>query len=308
MPSPARAATSAYVEAQAATNQIARALLSGGAKTGTRFAGLSPNCTEIELATLGAMRAGGAFCNVNLRAGVEANVDILRRGACEVLFFHSTVADTIPAFTEAIPELRLVLCVDSDETAYPSVSRMVRARVRMLGWITSALERPRVPGVDRRDDRSAEADPGIERVPADVELAWATCWQFDIPPVNLAVAPVTHAGGMIVFAHFQFGGTTVFMDTPDIDQVLELIETRRVTTLFLPPTLIYMLLAHPRLAETDTSSLRYLISAAAPIAPEKLIEGVQKLGPVMCQAYGQTEAGFPLTWMSPAEVAEREHR
>jgi acyl-CoA synthetase (AMP-forming)/AMP-acid ligase II len=135
-------------------------------------------------------------------------------------------------------------------------------------------------------------------------LGWATSWQFDRPPVNLAVAPVTHAAGMIVFAHFQFGGTTIFMDVPDIDRVLELVETRGVTTLFLPPTLIYMLLAHPRLGETDTSSLTYLISAAAPIAPEKLVEGVEKLGPVMCQAYGQTEGGFPITWISPEEVAE----
>jgi fatty-acyl-CoA synthase len=77
-----------------------------------------------------------------------------------------------------------------------------------------------------------------------------------------------------------------------------------VTTLFLPPTLIYMLLGHPKLGETDTSSLRYLISAAAPIAPEKLVEGVEKLGPVMCQAYGQTEAGFPLTFISPYEIAQ----
>jgi acyl-CoA synthetase (AMP-forming)/AMP-acid ligase II len=95
-----------YREAQAATNQIARALLAAGARDGTRFAGLSPNCTQIELATLGAMRAGGAFCNINLRAGVEANVDILQRGACEVLFFHSSVADQIPAFVDAIPSSR----------------------------------------------------------------------------------------------------------------------------------------------------------------------------------------------------------
>jgi acyl-CoA synthetase (AMP-forming)/AMP-acid ligase II len=134
-------------------------------------------------------------------------------------------------------------------------------------------------------------------------LAWATCWHFDTRPVNVAVTPVTHAAGIIVLAQFQFGGTSIFMDTPDIDRLLELIETRGVTTLFLPPTLIYALLSHPRLATTDTRSLRYVISAAAPISPEKLKEAVEKLGPVMCQAYGQTEGGFPLTWISPAEVS-----
>jgi fatty-acyl-CoA synthase len=292
-----------YREAQAATNRIARALLKEGANSGTRFAGLSPNCTEIEVATLGAMRAGGAFCNVNLRMGVEANVDILRRGACEVLFFHSTVADIVPAFTEAIPELRLVLCVDADGTGYPSVRRWCE---RESGeWLDHQI-RPDGLGFQGATGGTT-GTPKLTQASNQFFLmscmAWATCWRFDRPPVNLAVAPVTHAAGMIVFAHFAFGGTTIFMDAPDLDTTLELIETRQVTTLFLPPTLIYMLLAHPRLAETDTSSLRYLISAAAPIAPEKLIEGVQRLGPVMCQSYGQTEAGFPLTWMSTEEIA-----
>jgi acyl-coenzyme A synthetase/AMP-(fatty) acid ligase len=48
----------------------------------------------------------------------------------------------------------------------------------------------------------------------------------------------------------------IMMDVPDLDGLLELIATRGVTTLFLPRTLVYLLLAHPKLAETDTSSLR----------------------------------------------------
>ena len=293
-----------YSEAQQATNRIARALLAGGARNGTRFAGLSPNCTQVEVATLGAMRAGGAFCNINLRAGVEANVDILRRGACEVLFFHSSVADEVPAFTSAIPELRTIICLDSDETPYASLANWSATHEDAF------LDHP-VPASALGLQGSTGGTTGAPKLTQSTNefalmsmLGWGTSWRFDGPPVNLAVAPVTHAAGVIVWAHFQFGGTTIFMDVPDLDQVLELIESRAVTTLFLPPTLIYMLLAHPRLAETDTSSLKYLISAAAPIAPEKLIEGVEKLGPVMCQSYGQTEAGFPLTWMSPEEVAE----
>jgi fatty-acyl-CoA synthase len=78
-------------------------------------------------------------------------------------------------------------------------------------------------------------------------LAWATCWHFDAPPVNVAVTPVTHAAGCIALAQLQFGGATVFMETPELGQLLDIIESRHATTLFLPPTLIYALLAHPRL-------------------------------------------------------------
>src|SRR5262249_57156877 len=36
---------------------------------------------------------------------------------------------------------------------------------------------------------------------------------------------------------------------------------------------------------------------------EKAVEAVRKLGSVVCQAYGQTESGFPLTYMSTRDVA-----
>src|SRR5262249_14950490 len=97
---------------------------------------------------------------------------------------------------------------------------------------------------------------------------------------------------------------TVMMAQPDLGRMIDLIAERRVSLLFLPPTLVYMMLAHPKLATTDTSSLRYLLVGAAPFAPEKAIEAVRKLGPVVCQGYGQTESGFPLTYISPQDVAD----
>jgi acyl-CoA synthetase (AMP-forming)/AMP-acid ligase II len=293
-----------YAGAQAASNRLARALIARGLAIGGRFALLSPNCSPTMVGMLGGLRAGGAWCNVNLRAGVEGNVDILRRGRCEVLFFHSSVAEQVPAFTEAIPQLREVICLDSDATAYPSMDAFC------AGQSADQLEHP-VPLHALGTQGSTGGTTGRPKLTQSTNefmltsvLAWSTCWHFDTPPVNVAIAPVTHAAGLIALAQFPFAGTTILMDAPDLDALLELIERRRVTTLFLPPTLIYLLLAHPRLADTDTSSLRYVISAAAPIAPEKLREAVRVLGPVMCQAYGQTEAGFPLTWISPAEVAE----
>ena len=296
-----------YADTWAFSNRIARAMLADGVKPGTKFAALSPNSSLVLVAMLGAARAGATWCNINLRAAVDANVDILRRGHCEVLFFHSSVADLVPAFTEAIPELRRVVCLDSADTPYPSLAHWV------AGQAEGRLDY-HVPVTSLGIQGSTGGTTGAPKLTqASNEwlgmstLAWATCWHFDAPPVNVAMTPVTHAGGCIALAQLQFGGATVFMETPDLDLLLDIIENRHATTLFLPPTLVYALLAHPRLDDTDTSSLRYLISAAAPIAPEKLAEGVERLGPVMCQAYGQTEAGFPLTWMSPAEVTSAVH-
>jgi fatty-acyl-CoA synthase len=292
-----------FAEARSSTLKIARALIDDDFAVGTPFAVLSPNDSRTLVAILGAMRAGGAWCNVNLAAPVHVNLDVLHRGACRVLFFHSSVADDIPDFVAGL-DLHRIVCIDSPDTGYPSVSQWSNHfsdGPLDLALPTDALACQGTTGGTTGRPKLTQASHDFLVMST---LAWATCWHFDEPPVNLAVAPITHAGGMVAIAQLQFGGTTVCLAKPDIDEVISLIEKHRVTTLFLPPTLIHRLVSHPGLAHRDLSSLRYVISAGAPIAPDRIVEAVQILGPVVGQAYGQTEAGFPLTWMSPTEVAK----
>jgi len=69
----------------------------------------------------------------------------------------------------------------------------------------------------------------------------------------------------------------------------------------MPPTLIYMLLAHPDVRRHDYSSLRYFMYAAAPMAAEKLREALAVFGPVMAQTFGQVEAPMVCTYLSPQD-------
>jgi fatty-acyl-CoA synthase len=293
-----------YAEAQRMTNQIARKLNEAGIGRGSRFAVLSPNCGQAMLAMLGGMRASAVWCNVNLRNALPNNIDILKRGGCHVLFFHSSVTDAVPAIQAAVDTLQLAICLDGASDHGPHLMDFVADQSGEPLW-------QQIPDDDIGFQGATGGTTGLPKLALGTHqwlamstIGWATCWRFDIPPVNLAVAPITHAAGVIALAHLPFGGTTVMMQTTDLDSILGAIAQHRVTTLFLPPTLIYMLLAHPKVRHYDYSSLRYFISAAAPMAPEKMAEAIDVFGPVMCQAFGQTEAGFPLTFMSPPEVAE----
>ena len=64
-------------------------------------------------------------------------------------------------------------------------------------------------------------------------------------PVYLALAPLTHAAGVLSFPVMTLGGEIVIMPAPDLTEFLALIGEHQVTHAFLPPTLIYMLLDHP---------------------------------------------------------------
>jgi len=89
----------------------------------------------------------------------------------------------------------------------------------------------------------------------------------------------------------------------DAQAVLESIPRHRVTHLFLPPTALYALLAHPQVRDFDYSSLRRMLIVAAPVSPDKLKRSVEVFGPCLCQSYGQTEAPMYLTWLDPKTLA-----
>jgi len=97
------------------------------------------------------------------------------------------------------------------------------------------------------------------------------------------------------------GGKVVILPKPDPALLLDAIEKHRVTEFFLPPTVIYVLLDLPGIAERDFSSLRYFLYGAAPMSPEKLRRALKTFGPVMIQAFGQTEAAASISCLRPEE-------
>jgi acyl-CoA synthetase (AMP-forming)/AMP-acid ligase II len=112
---------------------------------------------------------------------------------------------------------------------------------------------------------------------------------------------MTHGAGVLALMLMPEAPTNVLLNKTDAASILKAIESNRVTHLYLPPTLLYALLASPELRKTDLSSLSRFLISAAPVAAEKLKEAVAAFGPVMCQAFGQAEAPFFLTFLSPED-------
>ncbi len=126
-------------------------------------------------------------------------------------------------------------------------------------------------------------------------------YPFDGRPVYLALAPLTHAAGVLCFPVLALGGEIVVMRRPDVGDVPRAVERHRVTHTFLPPTLIYMVLAHPDLDTTDLSSLQCFWYGAAPMSATRLEEALTRIGPVMAQLFGQTEAPMMISTMAPRD-------
>jgi acyl-CoA synthetase (AMP-forming)/AMP-acid ligase II len=126
-------------------------------------------------------------------------------------------------------------------------------------------------------------------------------YPFQGRPVYLALAPLTHAAGVLCFPMLALGGQIVVLRKPDLGDFLDALARYRVTHTFLPPTLIYLLLDKPELETTDRSSLQCFWYGAAPMSTARLEQALSAIGPVMAQLYGQTEAPMMISTMAPAE-------
>ncbi|MGO1054810.1 class I adenylate-forming enzyme family protein [Crossiella sp. CA198] len=96
------------------------------------------------------------------------------------------------------------------------------------------------------------------------------------------------------------GGTAVIpQGLPDFPAV---IEDLRITASMLTVPRLHHVLDTLRSKDVDLSTLRALIISGSPLAPHRLTEAYQRIGPAIHQAYGQTEIGL-LTLLTPTDVA-----
>jgi fatty-acyl-CoA synthase len=127
-------------------------------------------------------------------------------------------------------------------------------------------------------------------------FASAILADFEIPdtPRYLAVAPISHVAGTKVLPTLIRGGTVHMLKGFDPEAVLKTIARERINFTLFVPTMIYVLLDHPQLDQTDLSSLELLLYGASAMSPSRLVEGIERIGPVFSQLYGQTEC-YPVS-------------
>jgi len=107
--------------------------------------------------------------------------------------------------------------------------------------------------------------------------------------VALYIAPTNHGSGLLVGPHLVMGVKNVLVSHMDLDFILRLIQTEKVTTMWLAPTIIYFLLAYPGIRDYDFSNLRNLCYSSAPMSVEKIKEAIDVFGNHFNQTYGLVE-------------------
>jgi long-chain acyl-CoA synthetase len=145
---------------------------------------------------------------------------------------------------------------------------------------------------------------GVRRPPATPEQAALStailfrCYGFDLDaPENITtvtVGPLYHSapnahGSMAA----RIGANLVIMPRFDAEELLRIIQDRKVTNLNMAPIMFNRLLKLPDAAKRkyDLSSLRFVAHAAAPCPPPVKRAMIEWWGPIINEYYGSTEMG-----------------
>ena len=131
-----------------------------------------------------------------------------------------------------------------------------------------------------------------------VTVSWCADLQCLQPEdVVLHCAPLSHGAGFHALVAIARAAENVVHPRFDPRAVFEDISRRHVTSVWLVPTQIRLLLDDEGLDHADLSSLQRVIYGGSPMYLDDLKEAVTRIGPTFCQLYGQGESPMTITYL-----------
>lgn len=294
-----------YGEAADVSARIAAGIQALDLPAAPKIAVLSPNGAMPFLTVLGVIRAGAIWIPANVRNMPQVNAAFLAAADCTCIFYDSSLGAAVDEILAAAPGITHAICLDG-----PAAD----GRMTLTDLLISDVAALREPS-DSPDALVMIAPTGgTTGVPKAVMItnrmwetmiaaAW-TCIPARARPIFLVAGPMTHAAGVVALMMMAGGASFVVLRKPDPTAILTAIQDHRVTHLYVPPTMVHMMLEHPELDHFDFTSLEHMVIAAAPIAPEKLRQAVAVFGDAICQSFGQAEAPMFLTFLSNRDLRE----
>ncbi|GAA3551672.1 hypothetical protein GCM10022222_39050 [Amycolatopsis ultiminotia] len=261
-------------------SRLAGALRGLGVRDGDRVAMLALNSDRYSEYLLAVPWAGAVFCPVNTRWSVAEIAYSLDDCEARVLLVDEAFAPMLPALREACPALATVIYAGDGPTPAGTVD------YEELIAVAEPIEDARRGGDELAGIFYTGGTTGL---PKGVMLSHAnlgTSWYgaaasghlFGPSSVTLHCAPMFHIAGFAAWGMtLQAGGTHVLLPAFRPDDVLGAVAEHCVTDVLLVPTMIQMLVEHPRVGEYDLTSLRTVVYGASPIPSAVLERAVKTL-------------------------------
>ena len=282
-------------EVAAQMSCYAQAYAAQGLTKGSPVAILSPNRPEV-LFTLGANMVTGCRASALHPLGsVDDHAYVIDDAELETLVFDPSFADRARQLQERCPGLKRLLSFGPCDVGEDLLALAATFSPQEL--VAPAVQAGDVAGLAYTGGTTGKPKGvmGTYRSGATMTMIQMAEWEWPEDTRFLICTPLSHAGAAFFIPTLLTGGAIVVLPHFDSTLFLETIEKYRITATMLVPTMLYVLLDHPKLDETDTSSLQTVYYGAAACSPTRLQEAIKRLGPIYFQYYGQAECPMAIT-------------
>lgn len=284
-----------YAELDRLTNRMANGLATLGLEPGDRIAFLGKNSDVYFILLYGAAKAGIVTVPINWRLAPPEIVYVIDDAKARVLVVDEAFVPSVVRHRDDVASVETIIVVGEADTpghlafrpwlaaqgaALPRFHERADQIVVQL-YTSGTTGRPKGAMLTNRNFFQRRIDC------AEAGLGWDECSAED---ACLVAMPVAHIGGTGAAALALYGGAkAVIMREFEPVRCLELIERARITTMFLVPAALRVMVQHERAREVDYGSLRCVLYGASPIPLDLLRECVKVFGCKFAQMYGMTE-------------------
>ncbi|MFF8861543.1 4-coumarate--CoA ligase family protein [Streptomyces sp. NPDC015139] len=283
--------TLTYEQVDRFHRRLAAALADAGVRKGDVLALHSPNTIAFPTAFYAATRAGASVTTVHPLATPEEFAKQLADSGARWIITVSPLLAAARRAAELAGGIREIFVCDQ-----------ASGHRSLIDLLATTAPEPRIDIDPAEDIAALPYSSGTTGTPKGVMLTHrqiATNLAQLEPAVPagpgdriLAVLPFFHIYGLtaLMNAPLRHGATVVVLPRFDLETFLAAIQTHRITGLYVAPPIVLALAKHPAVTHYDLSSLRYVISAAAPLDAQLARACAERLGlPPIGQAYGMTE-------------------
>jgi acyl-CoA synthetase (AMP-forming)/AMP-acid ligase II len=304
--------TRTFAESLDRIARFAGALQGLGLRDGDRAAILSLNSDRYHEFLAGTLWAGGVVVPINLRWTVAEIAESLVEVGARVLVVDDAFAGHVEGIRRARPALEHVLHAGDGPTPDGLLS------FEQLVADSAPVDDARREGDDLAavfyTGGTTGRSKGVMLSHANLltsALGVLASEAFLTPGgTYLHAAPMFHLADLAAWTtQIVRGGTHVMIPMFEPVAVMTAIAEHAVTDALLVPTMIQLLVDHPRIDEFDVSGLRRVIYGASPMSEGVLNRAIKALpNATFTQAYGMTELSPCATLLLPEDHEHPVHR
>ncbi|HET7014477.1 MAG TPA: AMP-binding protein [Streptosporangiaceae bacterium] len=265
-----------------AAARVAGGMRAAGLRPGDRVAVRYPAGVNWVLAFWGTLMAGGIAVAVNTRwAPPEVEFALTDSGAVIDLAPEAPLPDGDPVeVADAGPDDAAAIFYTSGTTGRPK-----GVPTSHHAFLSNAESMARALSLEARGG-SSEDDPELRTL------------------ISVPLFHVTGCNSQLIVAAYT-GGAAVILPALDLTALIEALPAERISFLVTVPAVYALMLRHPKFADADTTSVRWVGYGGAPIAPSLVLALKSAFSSSMVSnGYGMTESASLMTSLPDSDAVE----